>query len=104
MFVRAAEKTASRAQLLYEYLADHDPRAVERRLAELQSADDPSKRALREAVEAQAAALRRGAGSSTASTRRWSGSPSSSATCGRAAVGVGGERGGRAAAAGGRGA
>ncbi len=60
VFVRAAEKTASRAQLLYEYLADHDPRAVERRLAELQSADDPSKRALREAVEAQAVALRRG--------------------------------------------
>ena len=62
VFVRAAEKTASRAQLLYEYLADHDPRAVERRLAELQSADDPSKRALREAVEAQASALRRGTG------------------------------------------
>lgn len=60
VFVRAAEKTASRAQLLYEYLSDHDPRAVERRLAELQSADDPSKRALRDAVEAQAAALRRG--------------------------------------------
>ena len=61
VFVRAAEKTASRAQLLYEYLSDHDPRAVEHRLAELQSADDPSKRALRDAVEAQAAALRRGA-------------------------------------------
>jgi hypothetical protein len=60
VFVRAAEKTASRAQLLYEYLSDHDPRAVERRLAELQSADDPSKRALRDAVEAQASALRRG--------------------------------------------
>jgi hypothetical protein len=60
VFVRAAEKTASRAQLLYEYLSDHDPRAVERRLAELQSAEDPSKRALREAVEAQASALRRG--------------------------------------------
>jgi hypothetical protein len=61
VFVRAAEKTASRAQLLYEYLTDHDLRTVERRLAELQSADDPSKRALREAVEAQAVALRRGA-------------------------------------------
>jgi hypothetical protein len=60
VFVRAAEKTASRAQLLYEYLSDHDPRAVEHRLAELQSTDDPSKRALRDAVEAQASALRRG--------------------------------------------
>lgn len=60
VFVRAAEKTASRAQLLYEYLADHDPRAVERRLAELQSTDDPSKAALRDAVATQAEALRRG--------------------------------------------
>jgi hypothetical protein len=61
VFVRAAEQTASRAQLLYEYLADHDRRAVERRLAELQSTDDPSKRALRDAVQAQAVALMRGA-------------------------------------------
>jgi hypothetical protein len=61
VFVRAAEKTASRAQLLYEYLADHDPRAVEARLASLQGTDDPGKRALRDAVETQAAALRRGA-------------------------------------------
>lgn len=61
VFVRAAEKTAGRAQLLYEYLADHDVRAVEARLASLQGAEDPSKRALREAVEAQAVALRRGA-------------------------------------------
>jgi hypothetical protein len=41
VFVRAAEKTAGRAQLLYEYLADHDPRAVEARLASLQHTDDP---------------------------------------------------------------
>jgi hypothetical protein len=61
VFVRAAEKTASRAQLLYEYLADHDQRAVEQRLRDLHAADDPSKRALREAVEAQVGALRRGA-------------------------------------------
>jgi hypothetical protein len=60
VFVRAAEKTGSRAQLLYEYLTDHDPRAVQHRLAELQSSDDPSKRALRDAVQAQAAALQRG--------------------------------------------
>ena len=62
VFVRAAEKTAGRAQLLYEYLADHDPRAVEVRLESLRDTDDPGKRALRDAVEAQAAALRRGAG------------------------------------------
>jgi hypothetical protein len=62
VFVRAAEKTAGRAQLLYEYLSDHDPRATERRLGSLRAAGDPSKRALLEAVEAQARALRRGAG------------------------------------------
>ena len=61
VFVRAAEKTASRAQLLYEYLSDHDQRAVEQRLRDLHEADDPSKRALRDAVEAQVDALRRGA-------------------------------------------
>ena len=60
-FVRAAEGTARRAQLIYEYLSDHDPRAVEARLASLSADDlDSSKRALREAVEAQARALRRG--------------------------------------------
>jgi hypothetical protein len=61
VFVRAAEKTASRAQLLYEYLADHDPRAVERRLESLRGSDDASKRALRDALEAQVGALQRGA-------------------------------------------
>jgi hypothetical protein len=60
-FVRAAEKTASRAQLLYEYLSDHDPRAVEARLESLRGADDPGKKALRDAVQTQAAALQRGA-------------------------------------------
>jgi hypothetical protein len=60
VFVRAAEKTASRAQLLYEYLSDHNQRAVEQRLRDLHAADDPSKRALRDAVEAQVGALRRG--------------------------------------------
>jgi hypothetical protein len=60
VFVRAAEKTASRAQLLYEYLADHDQRAIEQRLRDMHAADDPSKRALRDAVEAQVGALRRG--------------------------------------------
>ncbi|MEA2442898.1 MAG: hypothetical protein QOJ12_190, partial [Thermoleophilales bacterium] len=61
VFVRAAEKTASRAQLLYEYLADHDPTVAEQRLASLRGSEDPSKRALRDALEAQAGALRRGA-------------------------------------------
>jgi hypothetical protein len=60
VFVRAAEKTASRAQLLYEYLADHDLRAVNRRLAELEGTNDPSKMALRDAVRAQSLALKRG--------------------------------------------
>ena len=60
VFVRAAEKTASRAQLLYEYLADHDLQRVQRRLAELESTKDPSKVALRDAVRAQAQALARG--------------------------------------------
>ena len=59
-FVRAAEGTAQRAQLIYEYLSDHDARAVDARLAQLRAADDPSKRALLEAVEAQARALQRG--------------------------------------------
>jgi hypothetical protein len=60
-FVRAAEGTAQRAQLIYEYLSDHDPRAVEKRLASLDPKDpDPSRRALREAVEAQWRALQRG--------------------------------------------
>jgi hypothetical protein len=61
VFVRAAEKTASRAQLLYEYLSDHDPSVAEQRLESLRGSDDPSKRALRDALEAQAGALRRGA-------------------------------------------
>lgn len=60
VFVRAAEQTASRAQLLYEYLADHDRRAVEQRLASLRGAGDPGKKALLDAVEAQAKALARG--------------------------------------------
>ena len=61
VFVRAAEETARRAQLLYEYLADHDPRAVDARLASLRASGDPSKQALLEAVEAQSRALARGA-------------------------------------------
>ena len=56
-FVRVAERTAQRAQLLYEYLADEDPERVGRRLAEVQR--DPSKGPLAEALTAQVEALRR---------------------------------------------
>jgi hypothetical protein len=59
VFVRAAEKTASRAQLLYEYLADQNPRAVEQRLASLKGDQDPSKQALVEALQQQLKALQR---------------------------------------------
>jgi hypothetical protein len=59
VFVRAAEKTASRAQLLYEYLADQNPRAVEQRLASLQGEQDASKQALVEALQQQLKALQR---------------------------------------------
>ena len=54
-FVRAAERAAARAQLLYEYLVDEDRARVASRLRELEAAggDDPSKRALSEALTAQ---------------------------------------------------
>jgi hypothetical protein len=54
-FVRAAERAAARAQLLYEYLVDEDRARVASRLRELEAAggDDPSKRALAEALTAQ---------------------------------------------------
>jgi hypothetical protein len=56
-FVRVAERTAQRAELLYEYLADEDPARVDRRLAEVRG--DPSKKPLAEALTAQVTALRR---------------------------------------------
>ncbi len=58
-FVRAAERTAGRAQLLYEYLAEQDPRQVEYRYQQVQAAADPSKRALAEALRTQLQAMRR---------------------------------------------
>ena len=61
-FVRVAERTAARAQLLYEYLSDEDPRRVERRLAEVRQqaeAGDASKRPLVDALTAQVQALGR---------------------------------------------
>jgi hypothetical protein len=59
VFVRAAEKTASRAQLLYEYLSEQDPRAVTHRLNELRRSGDPSKQQLVEALEQQERAFAR---------------------------------------------
>jgi hypothetical protein len=61
-FVRAARRTASRAQLLYEYLEDEDRRRVEVRLTEVQAqvdAGDESKRPLVEALSTQLLALER---------------------------------------------
>ena len=56
-FVRAAERTAGRAELLYEYLSSDDPRRVESRLAQVQG--DPSKAALAEALSTQLKAMQR---------------------------------------------
>lgn len=61
-FVRAAQRTAGRAELLHEYLADEDPDRVERRLGEVRTEAQPgdeSKAALAEALAAQLEALRR---------------------------------------------
>src|SRR5215208_6696473 len=61
-FVRVAERTAARAQLLFEYLADEDPKRVEARLAEVRreaDAGDASKRPLVDALSTQVEALRR---------------------------------------------
>jgi hypothetical protein len=58
-FVRAAERTAGRAQLLYEYLIEQDPRRVEWRYQQVRTEADPSKRALAEALWAQLQAMQR---------------------------------------------
>ncbi len=58
-FVRAAEKTAARAELLYEYLAEQDPGRVEYRYQQVRAENDPSKKALAEALWTQLAAMRR---------------------------------------------
>jgi hypothetical protein len=58
-FVRAAEKTAARAQLLYEYLAEQDVRTVEMRYKQLHAEADPSKKALAEALWTQLQAMHR---------------------------------------------
>lgn len=61
-FVRVAERTAQRAELLFEYLQDEDPDRVDRRLTEVRGqveAGDESKRPLVEALTAQIEALRK---------------------------------------------
>jgi hypothetical protein len=58
-FVRAAERTAERAQLLYEYLAEQDPRQVEYRYQQVSAEADPSKKALAEALWTQLQAMQR---------------------------------------------
>jgi hypothetical protein len=56
-FVRAMERTASRAQTLYEALADNPPEHVELRLAQVRA--EPGREALVEALEHQARVQRR---------------------------------------------
>jgi hypothetical protein len=58
-FVRAAERTAGRAQLLYEYLAEQDPGQVQYRYQQLRTEADPSKKALAEALWTQLQAMQR---------------------------------------------
>jgi hypothetical protein len=61
-FVRVAQRTASRAQLLYEYLADEDANRVRARLAEVRAqaeAGDTAKQPLVEALTTQLGALQR---------------------------------------------
>jgi hypothetical protein len=56
-FVRAMERTAARAQTLYEALADNPPEHVEARLAQVRA--EPGRDALVEALEHQARMQRR---------------------------------------------
>jgi len=60
-FVRVAERTAARAELLFEYLEDEDPDRVRRRLATVseEAKSDSSKQPLLDALTAQVDALRR---------------------------------------------
>ena len=56
-FVRAMERTAARAETLYEALADNPPEQVERRLAQVRT--EPGREALVDALEHQARVQRR---------------------------------------------
>lgn len=60
-FVRAAEKTASRANLLHEYLTEEDRSKIEQRLSDLKSIGemDSGKQALVEALTNQVTAIDR---------------------------------------------
>ena len=56
-FVRAMEGTGTRAELLYEALAETPVADVQQRLAALQGASDPGKTQLRDALQQQLAVL-----------------------------------------------
>lgn len=61
-FVRAAERTAGRAQLLHEYLTDEDPARIEARLGQVRreiETGDASKAPLADALAAQFAVVSR---------------------------------------------
>ena len=58
-FVRLMERTAARAQLLYDALADNPPEQVERRLHEVKRTNDPTRRELVEALTHQLEVQRR---------------------------------------------
>jgi hypothetical protein len=60
-FVRVAERTAGRAELLFEYLADEDPARVQRRLVTVteEARTDAAKQPLVDALAAQVDALGR---------------------------------------------
>ena len=58
-FLQAMESTASRAELLYEALAETPIPEVQQRLKELGGSQDPGKTQLRDALENQLAVLRR---------------------------------------------
>lgn len=61
-FVRAAQRAAARAQLLYEYISEEDPRRVEGRLEQLRAGGpsaEPGAQALADALETQLRAMKR---------------------------------------------
>jgi hypothetical protein len=58
-FVRLMERTAGRAQLLYDALADNPPERVEQRLHEVKREGDPTRRELVEALTHQLHVQRR---------------------------------------------
>lgn len=55
--VRATEKTATRAQTLWDYLASQDPRRIRARIAELERSRDPAGRPVVDALREQLTAI-----------------------------------------------